>query len=68
MTKYYTTAALHWQAAVRLFVVKCSLHVMKCWQYESIVNTCSSKSQRSSRSRPAGLEGRWNYNQVISRF
>jgi len=31
MTEYYTTAALHWQAAIRLFVMKCSLNVTKCF-------------------------------------
>lgn len=31
MTEYYTTAVLHWQAAIRLFVMKCSLNVTKCF-------------------------------------
>ena len=31
MTEYYTTAVLYWQAAIRLFVMKCSLNVTKCF-------------------------------------
>ena len=31
MTEYYTTAVLYWQAAIRLFVMKCYLYVTKCF-------------------------------------
>jgi len=40
MTKYYTTPALHWQAAIRLVVTRRSLNVTKGWKNSFDVNIC----------------------------